>query len=295
MSQTVLVTGGTGYLGASLVKQLLLEGFDVGVLVRKGSSLKLLDNCLSEVKLLEYYGDNYSLDEWFSFHKPVAVFHLASLFLVNHESSQIPALIQSNIQLGTQLAEACIKHGCSNFINTGTSWQGITSMEYQPVNIYAATKNAFENILFYYSQSLGLRVVTLRLFDTYGPNDPRQKIIQLLIGIAKSGAELNLSPGEQRLNLVHIKDVVQCFITAYKWINIQDPSTNNIFGVYDDIDYSLKEIASLIENIIQRKLNLNFGFLPYREREVMMPAEGYSQLPGWHPIINLRDGLAELL
>lgn len=295
MSQSVLVTGGTGYLGASLVNRLLLEGFNVGVLIRKGSSLQLLDKYLPEIKLLEFDGDYASLDEWFSLYKPVAVFHLASLFLVRHEPSQIAALIQSNIQLGVQLAEACIKHGCDNFINTGTSWQGYTSPEYQPVNVYAATKEAFEKILDYYSQSLGLRVVTLRLFDTYGPKDPRPKIIQLLISSAKSGAELKLSPGEQRLNLVQIKDVVQCFISAYKWIDIQSPSTNSVFGVYNDVDYSLKEIASLIENITQRKLNVSFGFFPYREREVMKPAEGYSQLPGWHPIITLQEGLEELL
>ena len=295
MSQTVLVTGGTGYLGASLVNRLLLEGFNVGVLIRKGASLQLLDKHLSEIKLLEFDGDYVSLDEWFSLHKPVAVFHLASLFLVRHEPSQIPALIQSNIQLGTQLAEACIKHGCSNFINTGTSWQSHNSPDYQPVNLYAATKAAFENVLLYYSQSLGLRVVTLRLFDTYGPKDPRAKIIQLLIGSAKSGVELKLSPGEQRLNLVHIKDVVQCFLSAYKWIDIQSPSTNIFFGVYDDIDYSLKEIVSLIEIISQRKLNVSFGVFPYREQEVMKPVEGYSRLPGWYPMITLQDGLAKLL
>jgi len=295
LKQTVLVTGGTGYLGASLVKRLLLEGFNVGVLVRKGASLQLLDQHLSEIKLLEFDGDYASIDEWFALHKPVAVFHLASLFLVKHEPGQIPGLIQSNIQLGTQLAEASVKHGCRNFINTGTSWQSYKSPEYEPVNLYAATKESFEKILFYYSQSLGLRVVTLRLFDTYGPNDPRAKIIQLLVRSVKSGAELKLSPGEQRLNLVHIKDVIECFMLAYKWIDTQSPSTHKFFGVYDDVDYSLKEIVSVIELISERKLNVNFGVFPYREREVMKPVEGYARLPGWHPIIALQVGLAELL
>jgi nucleoside-diphosphate-sugar epimerase len=273
----------------------MLEDFSVGVLVRKGASLHLLDAHLPEIKLLEIDGDYASIDDWFSLNKPVAVFHLASLFLVKHEPSQIPALIQSNIQLGTQLAEACVKHGCRNFINTGTSWQSYKSPEYEPVNLYAATKESFENILLYYSQSLGLRVVTLRLFDTYGPNDPRAKIIQLLVRSLKTGAELKLSPGEQRVNLVHIKDVIQCFISAYKWIDTQGPSTNNFFGIYDDVDFSLKEIVSMIEIISQRKLNVNFGAFPYREREVMKPVEGYSRLPGWHPSVSLRDGLAELL
>lgn len=295
MNQTVLVTGGTGYIGASLVKRLLIEGFNVGVLIRNGTSLHLIDTHLSELELLTFDGDFTSLDEWFSLHKPVAVFHLASLFLVKHEAGNIPALIQSNILLGTQLAEACVKHGCTNFINTGTSWQSYKSADFDPVNLYSATKESFEKILFFYSQYYNLRVVTLRLFDTYGPEDPRKKIIQLLISNAKSGDELKLSPGEQRLNLVHIKDVVQCFLSAYKWIDIQSPSTNHFFGIYGDIDYSIKEIVSLIEIISQRKLNVHFGAFPYREREVMKPVEGYSRLPGWHTTVTLQDGLSELL
>jgi len=140
-----------------------------------------------------------------------------------------------------------------------------------------------------------MKVVTLRLFDTYGPNDPRKKIIQLLLNCARTGDELNLSPGEQRLNLVYITDVVQCYISALNWIANQEEKTNKYFGVYADNDYSIKDIVSIIEKLTSRKLNVNFGFYHYREREVMQPAVGYQRLPGWSPTVCFESGFSELL
>lgn len=277
-----------------LVRRLLRDGFDVCVILRKTSNLKLLTEFLTKIKIIYFDESSELLETWFTVHNPIAVFHIASLFLVTHKPNQIPSLIESNIQLGTQLAEACIKNDCC-FINTGTSWQSFENYDHNCVNLYAASKDAFEKILEYYSHVHRLRVVTLRLFDTYGPNDPRPKIIQLLVNLAKFGGELNLSPGYQRINLVHIADIVECYIMTFNWIIKQVHSTNVMFGVFDNCDYSLREIVSLIEVIISRKINVNFGSLPYRLREVMLPAKGYSSLPGWHPCVHLKDGITELL
>ena len=295
MNKTVLITGGTGYLGANLVQRLLSDGYNVGVLVREGGSFRLLNQDLKRLQLLKFDGQYNSIDDWFAVHKPLAVFHLASLFLVKHDAVQISELIACNIQLGTLLAEACVRHDCNIFVNTGTSWQSYSSDSYDPTNLYAATKESFENILTYFSRCNGLKVVTLRLFDTYGPNDPRKKIIQLLLNCARTGDELNLSPGEQRLNLVYITDVVECYISTLHWISRQEEKTNKYFGVYSDVDYSLKEIVSIIEKLNGRKLRVNFGFYPYRELEVMQPAVGYQRLPGWSPTVSFESGFSELL
>ena len=69
--------------------------------------------------------------------------------------------MSSNITFGTQLVEAMVANGCYQFVNTGTSWQHYENDEYNPVNLYAATKQAFEDILRYYVETSALRVITL--------------------------------------------------------------------------------------------------------------------------------------
>ena len=123
-------------------------------------------------------------------------------------------LVDSNVLVGTQVAEAMLRAGCRGIVNTGTSWQRDARGAYDPVCLYAATKQAFEDVLTYYVSAEGFAATTLRLYDTYGPDDPRPKLVNALAGALRSGTPLSLSPGEQLLDLVHIDDVTAAFAAA---------------------------------------------------------------------------------
>lgn len=112
---------------------------------------------------------------------PDIVIHIASLTSVTHDYSTIENLLRSNIEFPTKLLEAMEVAGVKKFINTGTTWQNYNSADYEPVNLYAATKQAFEDILKYYIFAKGFSSITLRLFDTYGPNDTRKNLYHYLI------------------------------------------------------------------------------------------------------------------
>ena len=75
------------------------------------------------------------------------IIHLASLYLASHRPDQVADLVNANILLGTSLLEAAKLAGVRWFLNTGTIWQNYQSPEcsdeYHPVNLYAATKQAF--------------------------------------------------------------------------------------------------------------------------------------------------------
>lgn len=66
----------------------------------------------------------------------------------------------------------------------------------------------------YYIEASGLRVITLKLFDTYGPDDPRPKLMNLIQRMAMDNQPLAMSPGEQQIDLVHVEDVVRAFMVA---------------------------------------------------------------------------------
>jgi nucleoside-diphosphate-sugar epimerase len=223
------------------------------------------------------------------------VFHLASLFIAEHRSDQVTDLINSNLLFGTQLAEACARTGVKRFINTGTSWQHYRSDTYDPVCLYAATKQAFEDILDFYANAFSICVTTLKLFDTYGPDDPRPKLVNLLVKAMENGEALDMSPGEQFLDLVHIDDVTRAFaICAQQLIDGTSNKPHERYAVSSNSPLSVRQLVALIEQVSGKVIKVAFGARPYREREVMAPWQGGMTPPGWHPQIDTITGLAAM-
>jgi len=281
MIKKALVTGSTGFVGSNLVRKLIKGGWQVSIIVRSSSDLSILEDNQEKVQVFVYDGRIESLENAVAIFKPDMVFHVASLFLSSHTGKQVGSLIQSNILFGTQLLEVMVKHDIFNFINTSTSWEHYEKQDYSPVNLYAATKRAFQDIIQFYIEARGIRAITLKLFDTYGPNDHRPKLLNLLMGLAESGETLAMSPGEQNIDLVHIDDVVSAYCIAAKRLLDGKVQDHEIYGVGTGNPISLKELVALIESGTGKKLNIKWGKRKYREREVMHTWVDYKRVPGW--------------
>ncbi len=147
------------------------------------------------------------------------IIHLASFFLASHMTKDISSLISSNILFGTELLECCKDSGVKWFINTGTFWQNYQNEGYNPVNLYAATKEAFETVSKYYVETSDLIFTTIKLNDTFGPNDTRNKVFNLWSKIAESGETLQMSPGEQIIDICYIEDVVNSYVLLLEHLN----------------------------------------------------------------------------
>jgi nucleoside-diphosphate-sugar epimerase len=281
MNKRILLTGITGFIGMNLAAQLINENFSVYALVRQESHFQNLSPLLRDKVTFIYIDQKESLVEILKNIKPDLVIHLASLFLSDHEYENVGDLIQSNILLGTQLLEAMVQNNVELFINTGTSWQYYESETYRPVNLYAATKKAFEDIVDYYIDAKNLKVITLNLFDTYGDNDKRKKIMSLLEKIAQSGECLEMSPGNQKIDLVHIDDVVSAYMIALKYLLNGETKYLGSYAVTSGQAISLKVLAERYSKFINKELKIKWGGRPYRPREVMIPWQSGKVLPGW--------------
>lgn len=295
MNHKALITGATGYIGAKLCQRLMAAGWQVDVLVRK-SGRPLTEKIARKVGLHTYDGSAKSALDAVAVAKPNVVFHLASLFIAEHQSDQITDLINSNLLFGTHLAEACARNGVKRFINTGTSWQHYRSDGYDPVCLYAATKQAFEDILDFYADAFDMHVITLKLFDTYGPDDPRPKLVNLLVKTMKSGESLGMSPGNQVLDLVHIDDVTRAFeVCAQQLLDSASCHHHARYSVSSGAPLSVRQLVAILEQVSGKAVNVSFGARPYRGREVMFPWQGGQQLPGWQATTDTRAGLASML
>lgn len=291
--KTALVTGASGFVGSRLVRHLLAEGWTVHVLVRPDSSLDQLAPVLERIHLQRCDGSLESLRQGLRMVAPDVVFHLASLFLSEHQPEDVPRLLESNLLFGTLLVEAMCLENVHSLVNTGTGWQHYQGRDYSPVNLYAATKQAFEALLQYYVEARNLRVVTLKLFDTYGPDDPRPKLFRLLEKVAVSGIPLEMSPGEQYLDLVHVDDVARAYVLAAVHLAALPGAAQERFGVSSGRPIQLRALVDLIGEVTSRPLPIVWGAREYRQREVMQPVP-LPCVPGWLPQRDLRRGIGEI-
>ncbi len=292
--RVALVTGGTGFIGSNLIKKLISTGWGVHAIVRQNSDLKALAECIENITLHEADGSTDSLIKILAKSKPIVVFHLASLFLSGHVPKDIVPLIQSNVMFSTQLLEAMNENGIKNLVNTGTSWQHYESQEYSPVNLYAATKQAFEAILQYYIEAKSFKVITLKLFDTYGPEDPRPKLFHLLKKLSKTQEPLAMSPGEQLIDIVHVDDVINAYMIAAERLLTDQVTNHDSYAVSSGDPISLKELVSIYEKETNIKLPIQWGGRPYRDREVMKTWSWGEIMPGWKPEVTLGAGIKQM-
>jgi nucleoside-diphosphate-sugar epimerase len=290
-----LITGATGFIGSHLARRLIDSGWVVHALVRQQSNLDILKDREGAFTAHVHDGTMDRLCRILEETRPDIVFHVASLFLAEHGPEDILPLVNSNLAFPTMLLEAMAKSGSTKLVNTGTSWQQCENGKRDPVNLYAATKEAFEDIIRYYAEAAELKAVTLVLYDSYGPGDKRRKLINLLLKTLWTGEPLIMSPGDQRIDLVHVDDVVEAYLTASEHLLTHRIEGHERYAVTTGQYRRLRDIVALLEGIAGQKLPIRFGGRPYRKREVMDPWCEERVLPGWKPRIPLESGLADLV
>ena len=287
----ILITGATGFIGKNLIKAMSHEN-EVHVVVRPSTICDGLD-----AQRIFVFNDNIEeLKDYLVKNQIEGIIHLASLYITRHQNEQIKDLILSNVYFGTSVLEAGKQAHVRWFINTGSYWQNYTfdSKNYRPVNLYAATKQAFIDVAKFYTETSDIHFVTLKICDTYGPNDPRKKIMSLFKQYADSGEQLKMSPGEQKINLLYIDDVIQGFIALTNLLH-NNVELSNEYALSAKTTYSLKELANIFEQVSPKKLNIVWGGLPYREREVMRPWQMGEIVPGWKQTIDIYQGIQRFL
>lgn len=287
-----LISGATGFIGSHLVAKLIRAGWQIHIVSRPNSCLPGIPE-FSMVCNHVHDGTAEGMIGIVKDVKPNLVIHLASLFLSQHKPGDIEELIKSNILFGTQLLEAMKTNNVKHFINTGTTWQHYGKQEYGPVNLYAATKQAFEALIQYYVESDGLQVITLKLTDSYGLDDPRPKLMNLLKRVAENMQPLAMSPGEQRIDIVHVDDVVRAYVIAAERLLSGSVERHECYAVRSGLPLQLRELVRVVEYELGRKLPINWGEREYRNREVMEPWEG-ELLPGWSAQVDLAQGIRTL-
>lgn len=283
MTERVLVTGASGFLGGALTRRLLDDGYSVAT-VQRSLSPSLDARCTR----IEWEGDATRLVEIIDAWKPRNIFHLATHFVAQHRADDLPSLIDANVALGTAILEGAYKTG-STVVITGSAWQHFGGAGYHPVSLYAATKQALFDIAVFYKNA-GVDVRELSFFDTYGPGDRRGKLISLLLEAAASGRTLEMSSGHQLIDLLFVSDAVQALLTAAR---IPEPESIEAARLVarSGKPITIRNLVQIIEQTINTPISVNWRNRPDRPNEMLTKWEFGNPLPGWAPRIDLPTGI----
>lgn len=288
----LLITGATGFVGRHLVPELIRQSNSILEITRSSDkSIKLFGNKINRIKYDK--SDHEALVSEVENFQPDICIHLASYLTANDDLHSLNELIESNVKFTCIVLDALKNTGLQTFINTGSFAEYFNGDgELDPAYLYTATKTASRIFVDYYSKSYGFNYFTIAPYTIYGGKDTQKKIIDIIYDSLDSPTAIDLTPGDQILDFIHINDVVNFYTTAVKYQKKVPSGTSFQLGF--GMGHTLKELALIMEKKTGRKANINWGGRQYRTRDVMFAKANTSQqyhLFGWRPSISLDEGV----
>lgn len=289
----IFISGANGFLGSEICAAFLAAGFEVIAMIRSGANCERLNKVAGGAVRAETDTDWTNLEALIAQHQPDLVLHSAAAMDGGDDVKTAENLVAANILKPARLAAIAKACGTRGLLTVGTAWQHYGDAGFDPVNLYAASKQGFDDLLRYYGAA-GLPCASLHMFDTYGYQDPRPKLVNLLFKLARSGETLAMSPGEQEIDLIHVADAARAFVAAAQQILSGALTGFNVFAVSGGSAMPLKKLAALAEEISGKKINIQWGGREYRPREVMQTWRTGKPVPEWQPKISAREGLTQI-
>ncbi|MFA5134782.1 MAG: NAD-dependent epimerase/dehydratase family protein [Patescibacteria group bacterium] len=294
----MLVTGGAGFIGSHLVDMLLRHGHSVSVVDDLSTGRR------SQVqKRARFFKANVCsprLRGIFSQAKPDCVFHLAAQKSISRSVANPAFDAEQNIIGSLNVLQQCVKAGVKKFIfsSTGGAIYGDTPhmptdekhIE-QPVSPYGVAKLAIDKYLHYYHSVYGLRYVSLRYANVYGPRqDPEGEagvVAIFLDRILKHRQALINGHGRQTRDYVYVDDVIAANRVALR---------PKLLGIYN-IGTSRQ---TSVNNLFRKLKKISGTAMPEKHARPMKGEQQRSCLSyrkiqhaaGWKPRVPLEQGLA---
>ncbi|PLX26228.1 LPS biosynthesis protein WbpP [Candidatus Parcubacteria bacterium] len=267
--QTVLVTGGAGFIGSNISAELIKRGYNVKVLDNLSTGhLENLESIKDKIKFIK--GDINDHDLLLQELKDVDfVLHQAALPSVPRS---VDAPLDSHLHNATgtiNLLEAAKKSGVKRVVcASSSSVYGDAKEEYKsenlpnlPLSPYAVAKMMNEHYCRVFSQLYGIETVSLRYFNVFGPNqDPQSDyaaVIPLFIkAILKDKQPTIFGDGSQSRDFTYVQNNVEANILAMTSDKVgQGEAINIACGK----SYTLIELIDTINKILDKDIKANFS------------------------------------
>ena len=291
--RTVLVTGGTGFLGSKIVELLIRDGCRVIILVREKSALKRLNRFINNPALHKIFINDNKSNSIFLKYKIDAVMHTATCYGRNNESWT--EIAEANLLLPLRLLIEGERAGIKCFINADTFFNKKMGFDNNE-RYYVSTKKNFLAIAQNTAKQFKIKFINFKIEQMYGPDDSYKKFIPSLINLLSLNTKnIALTSGEQKRDFVFVNDVAKAFLCAYK--NYSTLKSYEEFGIGSGSSVAIKRVVQYLKEVINSRSILNFGELNYRKNEIMDSRANLlnNKKINWHSEVDWRDGLTKTI
>lgn len=292
----ILVTGGAGFIGSTLVDKLVKLGHQVTVIDNESGAasdkfywnknVTKVKKCITDYEGTRPFYDNIDY-----------VFHIAAKARIQTTVNAPIECTNTNFVGTTTVLQCSREAGVKRVMYSSTSSAyGLKNtpplkedMPNDCLNPYSISKTAGEDICKFYTNHFGLETVTFRYFNVYGPREPLKGPYAPVVGIfmrqRRAGEDMTIvGDGEQRRDFTHVNDVVEANIRAMTADNVVGETINVGTGT----NYSVNEIADIVGgprvNIPQR---------PGEARITLANMDKFEKLLGFKPQSKLKDYIKE--
>jgi UDP-glucose 4-epimerase len=303
----ILVTGGAGFIGSHLVDALIARGHRVIVIDNLSTGKK--ENINKKAKFYKIDICSPKIGEIFKKEKPEIVFHLAAQ--INVRKSVEDPLFDAKVNILGSLnviqnflkpRTSNLKHPTFIFASTGGAIYGEakkipTPEDYpaNPISPYGIAKLTVENYLGFYKENFGLKFISLRFSNVYGPRQDSKGeagVVAIFINKLLKGKKPTIfGDGNQTRDFIFVEDAVSALLKAMEY-----EGEKEIFNIGTGIETSINKLYEIISKLLKTKIKPKY--IPEKPGDLKRSCLDISLAKKelkWEPKFDLEKGLQKTI
>lgn len=308
--RSVVVTGGSGFIGSNVCKQFVENGFTVINIDKRKREMDGVTQYPFEV-------DNKQVQGILKLIKPDVVVHIAAYNSVPDSLINTNQTYTDNVYSTISLLNNCVDAGVKNFIFASSSSVYGTSINedgsfketdpLSPINPYGRTKVMCERIIEDYAKTYSMNYMNLRLFNVAGSDggklgyqkDPVKHVLPILVQkgllgevFTVNGINYPTEDGTVVRDYTHVTDVARAFVATTHWII--DQQLSGVLNIGNNNPVSMLELVKEVEE----QLNTEIEVLSTLERpgdmvQTHADISTTEKVLGWQPALTIKDIVAD--
>jgi UDP-glucose 4-epimerase len=295
-----IITGGLGFIGNELVRQLKAAGRTVAIIDNENRIASQLDD-LKEIPRYKFdITDTNAIESVIGKLKPERIFHLAAIHYIPECNAQPERTVRINTEGTLSVLNAAIKHQCKHFIfaSTGAVYHdsplALTEQStIAPVDVYGWSKWFAEELCRWKSTSLPITIC--RLFNNIGLRETNPHIVPEIINQLRGGNRV-LQLG----NTTPIRDYISTQDTATAMIRLSDLEHKGceVYNIATGNGASVNELIHCLSELLQEKINVQTDPSRFREADKAVQLADITKLKqklSWEPQQDMKEVLSKLL
>jgi nucleoside-diphosphate-sugar epimerase len=240
-----LVTGATGFIGSNIINLLIKKKKKVYALIKSSSKKKIHKK---KNLYFIYYKNFDEIETKLKNYKFSTFINCATYYSsTNHDQIKIIKMIESNIIFGT-LVFLAIKNDIKKFINFGSMMEYTNYKIKRPLNFYGVTKKIYEEILNYFIDKKKIKYYNIKLYDTFGQDDKRKKLIPTIINNYNKNKITKINSENLQINIVSISSVLKIINNII--FNKIKPGSYCLFSKFNKIKKILEDVNKELDKKI---------------------------------------------